>query len=90
MRARLVAAFVATVVALGAGGAVQFARLLPGLEQDSISARFQHRGKQPAPGLLVRPGARNARFGAANLIEAKLTGANLNAITAGVLAGTPH
>ena len=53
MRARLVVAFVATVVALGVGGAVQFARLLPGLEQDSIAARFQHRGQQPAPGLLV-------------------------------------
>jgi CHASE2 domain-containing sensor protein len=53
MRARLVVAFVAAVVALGAGGAVEFARLLPGLEQDSIAARFQHRGRQPAPGLLV-------------------------------------
>src|ERR671936_1747977 len=53
MRARLVVAFVAAVVALGAGGAVEFARLLPGLEQDSIAARFQHRGQQPAPGLLV-------------------------------------
>jgi CHASE2 domain-containing sensor protein len=53
MRGRLLIAFVAAVVALGVGGAVQFARLLPGLEQDSIAARFQHRGKQPAPGLLV-------------------------------------
>jgi CHASE2 domain-containing sensor protein len=53
MRRRLVTAFVAAVVALGVGGAVQFARLLPGLEQDSIAARFQHRGNQPAPGLLV-------------------------------------
>jgi CHASE2 domain-containing sensor protein len=53
MRARLVAAFVAAVVAMGAGGAIEFARLLPGLEQDSIAARFQHRGAQPAPGLLV-------------------------------------
>jgi CHASE2 domain-containing sensor protein len=53
MRARLVAAFIAAVVALGAGGAIEFARLLPGLEQDSIAARFQHRGAQPAPGLLV-------------------------------------
>jgi CHASE2 domain-containing sensor protein len=53
MRGRLLVAFVAAVVALGVGGAVQFARLLPGLEQDSIAARFQHRGKQPAPGLLV-------------------------------------
>jgi CHASE2 domain-containing sensor protein len=53
MRARLLAAFVVAVVAMGAGGAVEFARLLPGLEQDSIAARFQHRGKQPAPGVLV-------------------------------------
>src|ERR671936_2700662 len=53
MRARLVAAFVAAVVAIGAGGALEVARLLPGLEQDSIAARFQHRGRQPAPGLLV-------------------------------------
>jgi CHASE2 domain-containing sensor protein len=53
MRRRLVIAVVAALVALGAGGAVEFARLLPGLEQDSINARFQHRGAQPAPGLLV-------------------------------------
>jgi CHASE2 domain-containing sensor protein len=53
MRARIIAALVAAIVALGAGGAVQFARVLPGLEQDSLSARFQHRGAQPAPGLLV-------------------------------------
>jgi CHASE2 domain-containing sensor protein len=53
MRRRLVVAVAAALVALGAGGAVEFARLLPGLEQDSINARFQHRGAQPAPGLLV-------------------------------------
>ena len=38
---------------LGAGGAVEFARLLPGLEQDSVNQRFERRGAQPAPGLLV-------------------------------------
>ena len=53
MRARIVVAVVAAVLALGAGGAVQFARLLPGLEQGSVSARFEHRGAQPASGLLV-------------------------------------
>jgi len=53
MRGRVIAAVVAAIVALGAGGAVEFTRLLPGLEQDSLAARFQHRGAQPAPGLLV-------------------------------------
>jgi CHASE2 domain-containing sensor protein len=53
MRARIIAALVAAVVAIGAGGAVEFARLLPGLEQDSVGARFEHRGAKPAPGLLV-------------------------------------
>jgi CHASE2 domain-containing sensor protein len=53
VRARIVAALVAAVVAIGAGGAVEFARLLPGLEQDSVAARFEHRGAEAAPGLLV-------------------------------------
>jgi CHASE2 domain-containing sensor protein len=53
MRGRIVAALVAAVVAVGAGGAVEFARLLPGLEQDSVGARFEHRGAKAAPGLLV-------------------------------------
>jgi CHASE2 domain-containing sensor protein len=53
MRARILVAVVAALAAMGAGGAVEFARLLPGLEQDAVSARFQHRGAQPAPGLLV-------------------------------------
>jgi CHASE2 domain-containing sensor protein len=53
MRARILVAVVAALVAMGAGGAVEFARLLPGVEQDAVSARFQHRGTQPAPGLLV-------------------------------------
>ena len=37
---RAVVAVVAGLVATGAGGAVEFARLLPGLDQDSISQRF--------------------------------------------------
>ena len=51
--ARVVVAVVAALVAVGAGGAVEFARLLPGLEQDSVNQRFERRGTQPAPGLLV-------------------------------------
>ncbi len=53
VRTRFVVAIVAGLVAVGAGGAAEFARLLPGLEQDSVSQRFEHRGRQPAPGLLV-------------------------------------
>src|SRR3954464_5123176 len=44
---------VAALVAIGAGGAVEFARLLPGLEQDSINQRFERRGAVSAPGLLI-------------------------------------
>jgi CHASE2 domain-containing sensor protein len=50
---RAVVAVVAGLVATGAGGAVEFARLLPGLDQDSISQRFERRGPRPAPGLLI-------------------------------------
>src|SRR6185312_1157150 len=50
---RTVIAVVAALVAIGAGGAVEFARLLPGLEQDSVNQRFERRGALPAPGLLV-------------------------------------
>ena len=50
---RIVVAAVAALVAIGAGGAAEFARLLPGLEQDSVNQRFERRGAQPAPGLLV-------------------------------------
>ena len=53
MRARILIAMVAALVAMGAGGAVEFAQLLPGLEQDAVSARFQHRGTRAAPGVLV-------------------------------------
>jgi CHASE2 domain-containing sensor protein len=50
---RVVVAVVAGLVATGAGGAVEFARLLPGLDQDSLSQRFERRGPRSAPGVLV-------------------------------------
>jgi CHASE2 domain-containing sensor protein len=50
---RWVALLVAALVAIAAGGIAEFAHFLPGLEQDSISQRFAHRGVRPAPGLLV-------------------------------------
>jgi CHASE2 domain-containing sensor protein len=50
---RAVALLVAALVAIVAGGIAEFAHFLPGLEQDSISQRFAHRGARPAPGLLV-------------------------------------
>jgi CHASE2 domain-containing sensor protein len=50
---RVVAAVVIALVAVGAIGSVQFARLLPGLEQDSVNQRFERRGTMAAPGLLV-------------------------------------
>jgi CHASE2 domain-containing sensor protein len=50
---RVVAAVVIALVAVGAIGSVEFARLLPGLEQDSVNQRFERRGAMPAPGVLV-------------------------------------
>jgi CHASE2 domain-containing sensor protein len=50
---RVVVAVVAALVAIGAGGAAEFAKLLPGLEQDSVTQRFERRGAMKAPGLLV-------------------------------------
>ena len=50
---RVVIAVVAALVAIGAGAAAEFARLLPGLEQDSVNQRFERRGAMAAPGLLV-------------------------------------
>jgi CHASE2 domain-containing sensor protein len=50
---RVVVAVVAALVAVGAGGAAEFAKLLPGLEQDSVTQRFERRGAMKAPGLLV-------------------------------------
>ena len=50
---RTVVAVVAALVAVGAGAAAEFARLLPGLEQDSVNQRFERRGAVSAPGLLV-------------------------------------
>src|SRR3954471_18998283 len=51
--ARVVVAVVAALVAVGVGGAAEVTRLLPGLEQDAVNQRFEHRGATPAPGLLV-------------------------------------
>jgi CHASE2 domain-containing sensor protein len=53
VRGRVVVAAVAALVAVGAGGAAEFARLLPGLEQDSVNQRFERRGAMAVPGLLV-------------------------------------
>ncbi|MGZ6675327.1 MAG: CHASE2 domain-containing protein, partial [Solirubrobacteraceae bacterium] len=50
---RAVVAVVAALVAIGAGAAAEFARLLPGLEQDSVNQRFERRGAVPTKGLLV-------------------------------------
>jgi CHASE2 domain-containing sensor protein len=51
--ARVVAVFVAAVVAMVAGGIAELAHFLPGLEQDSIGQRFDQRGTRSAPDLLV-------------------------------------
>jgi CHASE2 domain-containing sensor protein len=48
-----VAVIVAGIVAAGAAGAADLARLLPGLEQGSVVQRFERRGTRPAPNLLV-------------------------------------
>jgi CHASE2 domain-containing sensor protein len=50
---RTIVAVVAAFIAIGAGSAAEFARLLPGLEQDSVTQRFERRGAMKAPGLLV-------------------------------------
>ena len=52
-RGRVLAVVAAGVVAAGAAAAADFANLLPGLEQDSLSIRFDRRGAEAAPGLLV-------------------------------------
>src|SRR5882724_128537 len=52
-RSRAIAVIVAGVVAAGAAGIADLVSLLPGLEQGSIVQRFERRGKQPAPNLLV-------------------------------------
>ena len=50
---RTIIAVVAALIAIGAGSAAEFTRLLPGLEQDSVTQRFERRGAMKAPGLLV-------------------------------------
>ena len=50
---RALAVLVAGVVAIALGGVTEFADFLPGLEQHSIAQRFERRGAQPAPDLLV-------------------------------------
>ncbi len=52
-RSRAVAVILAGVVAAGAAGIADLVSLLPGLEQGSIVQRFERRGTQPAPNLLV-------------------------------------
>ena len=50
---RALAVIVAGMLAAGAAVAVDVARLLRGLEQQSIARRFEQRGARPAPNLLV-------------------------------------
>jgi CHASE2 domain-containing sensor protein len=52
-RSRAVAVLLAGIFAAGVAGAADLGRLLPGLEQESIVQRFERRGAQPAPRLLV-------------------------------------
>jgi CHASE2 domain-containing sensor protein len=52
-RSRAVAVLLAGIFAAGLAGAADLGRLLPGLEQESIVQRFERRGAQPAPRLLV-------------------------------------
>jgi CHASE2 domain-containing sensor protein len=52
-RNRAVAILMAGVFAAGVAGAADLARLLPGLEQESLLQRFERRDARPAPNLLV-------------------------------------
>ena len=52
-RNRAVAILMAGVFAAGVAGAADLGRLLPGLEQESVVQRYEHRDAQPAPNLLV-------------------------------------
>jgi CHASE2 domain-containing sensor protein len=52
-RSRAVAVLLAGIFAAGVAGAADLGRLLPGLEQESIVQRFERRGAEPAPRLLV-------------------------------------
>jgi CHASE2 domain-containing sensor protein len=52
-RHRAIAVIVAGVVAAAVAGTADLVSLLPGLEQGSLTQRFERRGKQPTPNLLV-------------------------------------
>src|SRR5512132_700351 len=52
-RSRAIAVILAGVIAAAIAGVADLASLLPGLEQGSIAQRFERRGSQPAPNLLV-------------------------------------
>ena len=52
-RSRAVAILMAGVFAAGVAGAADLARLLPGLEQESLLQRFERRDARPAPNMLV-------------------------------------
>ena len=52
-RKRAVAVVLAGIFAAGVAGAADLGRLLPGLEQESIVQRFERRGPEPSPRMLV-------------------------------------
>ncbi len=52
-RSRAIAVIAAGLVAAGLAAAVDLGSLLPGLEQESVAQRYQRRGAEKAPGLLV-------------------------------------
>jgi CHASE2 domain-containing sensor protein len=52
-RSRALPVIAAGIVAAGAAGAIHLAQVLPGLEQDSVAQRFEHRAPRPAPNMLV-------------------------------------
>jgi CHASE2 domain-containing sensor protein len=52
-RSRAVAVILAGVIAAAIAGIADLASLLPGLEQGTIVQRFERRGSEPAPNLLV-------------------------------------
>src|SRR3954465_10226582 len=50
-RSRAVAVLVAGIIAATVAGAADLGRLLPGLEQESVVQRYEHRATRPAPNL---------------------------------------
>jgi CHASE2 domain-containing sensor protein len=52
-RSRAIAVIAAGLVAAGLAAAVDLGSLLPGLEQESVAQRYQRRGAEKAPNLLV-------------------------------------